>query len=68
MEPVPLQAEPEVEDVDAALQDSEAFENENLESAPPGDPRVTKLREAYESGKISREVYEANLKRIGKPS
>ncbi|HTD81059.1 MAG TPA: hypothetical protein VK723_02795, partial [Thermoplasmata archaeon] len=68
VEPVPLQAEPEVEDVDAALQDFEAFENENLESAPPGDPRVTKLREAYESGKISREVYEANLKRIGKPS
>jgi hypothetical protein len=31
----------------------------------PEDPRVAKLREAYASGRISREVFEANLARLG---
>ncbi|TLZ70562.1 MAG: hypothetical protein E6K10_07535 [Methanobacteriota archaeon] len=37
-----------------------------VEPSREEDPRVAKLREAFESGKISREVYEANVKRLGK--
>ncbi|HLE45492.1 MAG TPA: S8 family serine peptidase [Thermoplasmata archaeon] len=52
--------EEELRDLDEALA--------GLEEGPPApeDPRVTRLRDAFESGKIGREVYEANLKRLGK--
>ena len=39
---------------------------DEVEPSREEDPRVAKLREAFESGKISREVYEANVKRLGK--
>ncbi len=52
---------------------AEGDEFARIEQAPPGreppaapeDPRVAKLREAYASGRISREAYEANLQRLG---
>ena len=52
--------EEELGDLDEALA--------GLEEEPPApvDPRVTRLRDAFESGKISREVYEANLRRLRK--
>ncbi len=39
---------------------------EEPSAPPPEDPRVARLREAYDAGKISREVFEANLKRLTK--
>ena len=30
----------------------------------PEDPRITRLKEAYDSGKISKEIYEKNLARF----
>ncbi len=64
--PVPDVAEPELTAYDEALEDLETFETEVDKTPPTEDLRVVKLREAYESGKISREVYEANLMRLGK--
>jgi len=55
----PAEAPAESEDEFASL------EEEPSEPAEE-DPRVAKLREAYESGKITRDVYEANLRRLGK--
>ena len=37
-----------------------------IQSPQDEDPRLPRLREAFESGKISREAYEANLKRFAK--
>jgi hypothetical protein len=59
-------AEPELQEYEAALKDLETFEAEVSPVPVTEDPRVTKLREAYESGKISRGVYEANLARLQK--
>jgi hypothetical protein len=42
-------------------QESEVLPDEPTEPAEPEDPRIVKLRDAYESGKISKELYEKNL-------
>ena len=66
--PVEPEGEPELDEYDAALEDLESFEAEDSGASATEDPRMTKLRETFESGKITREVYEANLKRLGKGS
>ncbi len=64
--PQPAESVAERELEEAALKDLDSFEAEESVPPVPEDPRVTKLREAFETGKISRDVYEANLKRLGK--
>ena len=60
--------DPDLKSYDDALKDLETFEKEPATTSPPEDPRVAKLREAFESGKVSRDVYEANLARLRKGS
>lgn len=71
--------EPEIQaEVEPIEEATEVSENEALEPIPaaeaspeeippesaPEDPRIVKLKEAYESGKISKELYEKNLARF----
>jgi len=69
-EPEPLAAPsaegPELRGYDELMKDLESPEPDTSGAAPVEDPRIGKLREAFESGKISREVYEANLRRLTK--
>jgi len=53
---------PETEEEPESIDISE----EIMEEAPPADedPRIIKLREAFESGKISEELYQKNLERF----
>jgi len=52
----------------SASEEDEFSPSENTAETPPEDPRIVKLRKAYESGRISGEVYAQNLKRLaGKP-
>ncbi|MCK4457162.1 MAG: hypothetical protein KAW39_05420, partial [Thermoplasmata archaeon] len=39
-------------------------EEEPPETPPEEDPRLERLRKAYDEGKISKEVYEENLRKI----
>jgi hypothetical protein len=60
VEPVSEEELPPEESLEPA-QESEVLPEEPAEPAEPEDPRIVKLRDAYESGKISKELYEKNL-------
>jgi WD40 repeat protein len=73
-EEVSAEPETEIEDADAEMEEpAEEIEAEPKEETPPeepsideDDPRVMKLKEAYESGKISKALYEKNLAKFRK--
>ncbi len=60
-EELPEDVEPE--DVDSPESDGDAPESKEAPEAEE-DPRIAKLRDAFESGKISEELYEKNLARF----
>ena len=53
-------------DESPAEQPEQASQEQNQEAEPqkPEDPRIAKLQQAYESGKMSKELYEKNLKKF----
>ncbi len=53
----------ESEDADSSESDVDSAESEEVPEAEE-DPRIAKLRDAFESGKISEELYEKNLARF----
>ncbi|TLZ58663.1 MAG: hypothetical protein E6K17_00145 [Methanobacteriota archaeon] len=62
----PSAREPELAEDDDVLKDLDSSAPDTLTAAPPEDARIGKLREAFESGRISRDVYAANLRRLTK--
>jgi parallel beta-helix repeat protein len=61
-EPIPVEESmPEEIPAEETAPESEELPEEPAAPAEPEDPRIVKLRDAYESGKISKELYEKNL-------
>jgi len=67
MTPEPIPNQPaDAADESPAEQPEQASQEQNQEAElqKPEDPRIAKLQQAYESGKMSKELYEKNLKRF----
>ncbi|UCD91909.1 MAG: S8 family serine peptidase [Methanobacteriota archaeon] len=63
-EEIPEEVVEEEEEISEELPEEEPEEPEPPKEEPPEDERLTRLRKAYEEGKITKELYELNVKKI----